>query len=215
MFRQNYGRSLLLSGQLQPAFTLLDKEIEASFDDDTERARRLLHLAEWMRRNSRYDQATRYADSADAAFRERLPADHPRLGAVARQRGLILRDQGRLDEAEAQLRMAAKILRGSTNRMSNPLIDVEVHLAELRIARGDSEQARALLDAVAAPLAERFVDGAPLRQLSMRSCANRPAVDDADDVSLARLRNLRRRSAPRPTLPVRGAAHQRGTRTRR
>jgi eukaryotic-like serine/threonine-protein kinase len=165
MFRQNYGRSLLLSGQLQPAFTLLDKEIEASFDDDTERARRLLHLAEWMRRNGRYDQATRYADSADAAFRERLPADHPRLGAVARQRGLILRDQGRLDEAEAQLRMAAKILRGSTNRMSNPLIDVEVHLAELRIARGDSEQARALLDAVAAPLAERFVDGAPLRQL--------------------------------------------------
>ncbi|HSX60715.1 MAG TPA: protein kinase [Tahibacter sp.] len=165
MFRQNYGRSLLLSGQLQQALPLIEADIEASFDDDTERGRRQLHLSEWMRRNGRLDQAARFAAGADEIFRPRVPAGHPRLAAIARQRGLILRDQGRYDEAEAQLREASAMLRGTTNRISNPLIDVQVHLAELRLARGDKAEARALLGAVAAPLAERFVDAAPLRQL--------------------------------------------------
>lgn len=165
LFRQNYGRSLLLAGNLEQAFPLLDAEIEASFDDDTERARRMLHLAEWMRRNGRHEQALRYAAGADTAFRQRLPEKHPRLAAVARQRGLILRDQGKLADAEAQLRQAAAILQESGVRVSNPLIDIQVRLAELRLTQGDAAEARSLLDAVAKPIAERFVDGAPLRAL--------------------------------------------------
>jgi eukaryotic-like serine/threonine-protein kinase len=165
LFRQNYGRSLLLAGNLEQAFPLLDAEIEASLEDDTERARRLMHLAEWMRRNRRFDQAARYVAGAEEAFRKTLPANHPRFAAVARQRGLILRDQRRFAEAEAQLRQAIAIFKESGTVLSNPLIDTQVHLAEVRLLQNDKSEARALLEPMAAPLAQRFVDGAPLRQL--------------------------------------------------
>jgi eukaryotic-like serine/threonine-protein kinase len=166
LFRQNYGRSLLLSGQLDAAFPLLDAAVEESMEDHTERARRLLHLAEWMRRSGRYAEAQRYVTQAGDAFAHQLPANHPRQGAVARTRGLILHDQGQLDAAVVQLRQAQAILRESTpGSWSNPLIDTQVRLAATLLAQGDKAGAQALLQEVATPLAQRFVDSAPLRRL--------------------------------------------------
>ena len=165
LFRQNYGRSLMLAGRLDQAFALLDAEIEGSFEDQTERARRLLHLAEWMRRSDRPAEAQRYVTQAGDAFAQQLPATHPRQGAVARTRGLILQQQGKLEASEVQLRQALQLLRQGIGVHANPTLDCQLHLADVLLARGNAAEARQLLQDAAAPLAQRFVDGAPLRAL--------------------------------------------------
>ncbi|UXI66718.1 serine/threonine-protein kinase [Tahibacter amnicola] len=164
VFRQNLGRSLMLAGRLDEALPLLQREIEDSMDTRTERARRLVHLGEWMRRHGKYAEALRFAEQADAAFREFLPPTHARLGAVAKLRGLILRDQNKLPEATEQLRNAVDYIGKGIGEEANATLDAKVQLAELLLAQGKPDEARSLVSAIATPIENRFVEGSPLRK---------------------------------------------------
>lgn len=157
--RQNHARSLLLNGRLDPAYALLAPEIEGPDTAalNTDRGRRLFHLADWMRRNRRYDEALRYLDQATATFAALYPNEHSSQGAIARSRGLIWRDQHRLDDAERELRRAVDNFARTVGKDSNSTIEAELRLAEVQLARGRIDDARALHARVTPLLDERFV----------------------------------------------------------
>jgi serine/threonine-protein kinase len=167
IYRQNLGRSLMLNGKLDGARVLLDMSIEGSTDSldlNIERGRRLVHLAEWMRRSRHFDEALKYVDQASAAFGALYPPTHARHGSIARVRGLILRDMGRQAEAEVELRRAVDILSKSAGKQANATIDAEMQLADLLFARGNKDEARTLYTSLAPLLPTRFVDGSALRR---------------------------------------------------
>ena len=126
-------------------------------------ARRLLHLAEWMRRTHRYEDALRYLEQASTAFVALFPDQHSSRGALARARGLVYRDQNRLDEAEREFRFAAENFTRTGSKDANPTIEVELQLADVQLARGHVDEARALHERVAPLLDERFVAQSPVR----------------------------------------------------
>jgi len=166
-YRQNLGRSLLLAGRLDAAWPYLSRDIEGgaeSLDLNIERGRRLVHLAEWMRRSGRLNEAMTYADLAGAQFAALYPADHPRQGAVARTRALVLRDQGRAAEAEIEMRRAAKILAAGIGKDANATLETELLLAQLLASHGKSEEAHALMAHIGPLLELRFVETAPARR---------------------------------------------------
>jgi serine/threonine-protein kinase len=166
-YRQNLGRSLMLAGKLDAAWPYLSRDIEGgaeSLDLNIERGRRLVHLAEWMRRSGRLAEAMRYADEAGAQFAALYPAEHPRHGAVARTRALILRDQGRTADAEAEMRRARKILAAGIGKDANATLEAELQLAELLASRGETAEAQSLLAHVGPLLEARFVATAPARR---------------------------------------------------
>jgi serine/threonine-protein kinase len=166
-YRQNLGRSLLLAGRLDDAWPLLDRRIEGgndSLDLNIERGRRLLHLAEWMRRSGRTDEALRYAGEAAAQFAALYPPEHPRHGAVARVRAAILRDRGRLADAEKELRRSIEILSDGIGKDANATIEAEIELADLLAAQGANDEATKLVARVGPLLSVRFVEDAPARK---------------------------------------------------
>ena len=107
-----------------------------------------------------------------------MPSTHARLGAVARTRGLILRDAKRFDEAETELRQADSILSKSLGERANATIDAELQLARLLYARGNLAEARRLDDKIAPLLDSRFVETSDVRsehaELSRRLAAATP-----------------------------------------
>jgi len=163
-FRQNLGRCLMLSGKLDEAYPLLERPIENSTDLELESGRRLLHLADWMRRKGRYADALRYADEASKTFLRVLPAEHPRQGGVARIRGLTLSDMGRIDEAAASMRRAVELLAKGMGEEANATLDAKVQLASLLAHQDKRDEANAIVLAIAAPIGKRFVDTSPLRR---------------------------------------------------
>jgi len=166
-YRQNLGRSLMLNGRLDAARPLLDAEIEGSADSvnlNIERGRRLLHLAEWMRRSSREADALHYVEQASTLFATLYPGEHPRHGAIARTRGLILRDQHRLADAEIELRRAAGILARTAGKDANATIDAELQWADVLLALGRADEARALHARITPLLPTRFVEHSALRE---------------------------------------------------
>jgi serine/threonine-protein kinase len=166
-YRQNLGRSLMLAGRLDAAWPYLDREIEGgaeSLDLNIERGRRLAHIAEWMRRSGRLDDAMRYADQASAQFAALYAPEHPRHGAVARIRAGILRDQGRDADAEKELRRSIGILSAGIGKDANATLEAEVQLASLLAARGANDEAETLMTHVGPLLAARFVESAPTRR---------------------------------------------------
>lgn len=166
-YRQNLGRSLMLNGRLDAARALLAMEIEGNLDTvnlNIERGRRLTRLAEWMRRSGRYDEALRYAEQADAMFTSIYPNEHARHGAVARTRGLILRDQHRLAEAQSELQRAADILVRTAGKDANTTIETELQLADVLAELGRVDEARTLHERVAPSLADRFVEHSLVRE---------------------------------------------------
>jgi len=166
-YRQNLGRSLMLNGQLDAARPLLAADVEGNLDTvnlNVERGRRLAHLAEWMRRSGRHDEALRYVDQAAAAFASLYPNEHARHGAVARTRGLILRDQRRLAEAEGELRRAAGILARTAGKDANATIETELQLAGVLAELGRLDEARTLHERVKPLLADRFVEHSLVRE---------------------------------------------------
>jgi serine/threonine-protein kinase len=166
-YRQNLGRSLMLNGNLEAARALIDFPIEGSLnslDLNIQRARRLVHLAEWMRRSHHYDEASTYIEQASSAFAALYPPTHARHGAVARVRGMILRDRGRLEDAEVQLRRAADILSASAGQRANTTIDAELQLASVLFAQGKIDEARLLSERIGPLLPARFVESSVLRR---------------------------------------------------
>ncbi|MFC4820280.1 protein kinase domain-containing protein [Dokdonella ginsengisoli] len=156
MLRQNHARNLLLNGRFDEAYARLTTEIEGA-DAAALNARRLLHLAEWMRRKHRYEDALRYLDQSSAAFAALYPEQHSSHGAVARVRGLVYRDQQRLDEAERELRSAAENFARTGSKDANPTIEVELQLADVQLSRGNVDEARELHARATPLLEERFV----------------------------------------------------------
>jgi serine/threonine-protein kinase len=165
-YRQNLGRSLLLAGRLDAAWPLLSQDIEGgpdALDLNIERGRRLVHLAEWMRRSGRLDEAMNYTDQAATHFAAMYPPEHPRHGAVARTRALILRDQGHVKEAEPEMRRAVAILDAGIGKTANATIEAEFQLAQLLAALGQQAEARTIIVRIAPLLETRFVATALLR----------------------------------------------------
>src|SRR4029079_17312835 len=155
-YRQNLGRRLMLAGKLDAAWPYLSRDIEGgaeSLDLNIERGRRLVHLAEWMRGSGRLNEAITYADLAGAQFAALYPADHPRQGAVARTRALVLRDQGRAGDAETELRRAVQILSAGIGKDANATLETELQLAELLASRGQAAEAQSLMSHIG-PLLE-------------------------------------------------------------
>jgi tetratricopeptide (TPR) repeat protein len=166
-YRQNLGRSLMLAGKLDVAWPYLSRDIEGgaeSLDLNIERGRRLVHLGEWMRRAGRLDEAMRYTEQAAAQFAALYPADHPRQGAVARTRALVLRDEGHVDDAENELRRAVKILAAGIGKDANATLETELQLAQLLASRGRNEEAQSLMTHIGPLLEVRFVETAPARR---------------------------------------------------
>lgn len=166
-WRQNLGRSLMLAGRLDEAWPLLNKDIEGGSDatDVTiEKGRRLIHLAEWMRRSARPHEALQFVDQAEAMFATIFPPTHPRFGGTARMRGLILRDQDKLKQAESELRRAHEILAKGIGPDANSTLDSELQLADVLIARQQFDEARKLVQHVTALAPQRFVESSPTRQ---------------------------------------------------
>jgi serine/threonine-protein kinase len=166
-YRQNLGRSLMLNGQLDAARPLLAADVEGNLDTvnlNVERGRRLAHLAEWMRRSGRHDEALRYVDQAAAVFTALYPNEHARHGAIARTRGLILRDQHRLAEAEGELRRAAGILARTAGKNANATIETELQLAGVLAELGRIDEARTLHERVEPLLVDHFVEHSLVRE---------------------------------------------------
>lgn len=157
--RQNHARSLLLNGHLDEAYGVLAPEIEGpdSAALNVDRGRRLFHLAEWMRRNHRYDEALRYLEQATAKFAALYPNEHSSQGAIARSRGLVRRDQHRLVEAEQELRRAVENFERTVGKDTNSTIETQLQLADVLFARDRIDEARALHARVTPLLDERFV----------------------------------------------------------
>ena len=145
---------------------LLSQDIEGgpdALDFNIERDRRLVHLAEWMRRSGRFDEAMTYADQAATHFAAMYPAEHARHGAVACMRALILRDQGHLKEAEPEMRRAVGILDAGIGKTANATIEAEFQLAQLLAALGQEAEARTVIVRIVPLLETRFVETALLR----------------------------------------------------
>ncbi|WP_300618154.1 serine/threonine-protein kinase [Dokdonella sp.] len=166
LYRLNLGLNLIKNGKLDEALPLIEPDIEGgpeSREFNIDRGRRLSLLAEWMRRSRRFEEALDYIEQARTLFGTIHPARHQRFGYLARARGVILRDQKRLAEAETELRYAAEILPERIGRDSNNTIETELDLAEVLLERGKVDEARALHRRMAPLLAERFVPHSAVR----------------------------------------------------
>jgi tetratricopeptide (TPR) repeat protein len=155
-FRVNLGRSLMLNGRLDAARPLLEAAVdegEASHDRDIESARR----------SGRLDEALAQADIAVTAFAKAYPSGHARQGGAASIRALVLRDQGRLDEAAQEFRRAADLLARFNGEDANSTLDAQLQLADVQHRLGKTDEARALHARMTPLLPARFVDGSPVR----------------------------------------------------
>src|SRR5690606_31649275 len=96
IYRQNLGRALLLAGRYEDSLPLIEREIidDGSVERRIDRLRRLVHLAEWHRRQGQLETAADYLAQAERNLLDHFGADHPRAGAVLRARALLERDRG-------------------------------------------------------------------------------------------------------------------------
>ena len=167
IYRQNLGRVLLLAGRYAEALPLFEQEIvdDGSVERRVGRLRRLVHLAEWYRRNHQLETAAAWLTQAQDHLAESFGNVHPRAGAVLRVRALIERDRGDLAAAEADLRRAIVVLEGSMDTDSNPVTELRLDLADLLVRRGRHVEARTLVERVEASVRTQFKPESPMRAL--------------------------------------------------
>jgi serine/threonine-protein kinase len=167
IYRQNLGRVLLLAGNYDEALPLIEHEIvdDGSNDRRITRLRRLVHLAEWHRRQGKLETAADYLDQAERNLLENFGAEHPRAGAVLLSRALLARDRGDLVAAESRLREAMVATARAAAPDSNPMTELRLDLADVLLRRGAREEARALVEHARASIAANFKPGAPARVL--------------------------------------------------
>jgi tetratricopeptide (TPR) repeat protein len=158
IYRQNLARVLLLSGQYAEALPLLEQEIvdDGSAERRIDRLRRLVHLAEWYRRNGHLETASTWIAQAEANLADVFGAEHPRAGAVLRSRALIERDRGHLVAAERDLRRALAVVEGSQGAEANPVTELRLDLAGVLVRREQHDEARALVEQVRANVQTKF-----------------------------------------------------------
>jgi tetratricopeptide (TPR) repeat protein len=165
-FRQNLGRTLMFEGRLDEAWPLLAHRIEGSSDAmelQVERARQLFHQGEWMRRRGRKTDALDYFARADAAFTKLYPEQNARQGTLARARALLWRDEGKLDDAETEMRRAVRILTAKSQADGPATLEAKVDLATLLAQHGKTKEAREIVADVDTPVRAKFVEQSPTR----------------------------------------------------
>ena len=166
MYRQNLGRSLMLSGRLDDAWPLIEPEIPGGQSDVNtvvvERGRRLLHMAEWLRRSGRLSEVETMLDQASQVFLSVLAPDHPRIGAVLRSRGLLALDRGRPKDAAPLLREALGLISGAFGDDSNVAIETRLQLADAELRLGNADVARSLLAVSEPPVDKLFHPKSPI-----------------------------------------------------
>ena len=166
MFHQNLGRTLMFEGKLDEAWPLLAQRIEGSSEAmelQVERARQLFHEGEWMRRRGRKAEALDYFAKADAAFTKLYPEQNTRQGNLARARALLWRDDGKPDDAEAEMRRAVAILTAKSSADGPATLEAKVDLAALLAQRGKQKEARDIVTEVDTPVRAKFVEQSPTR----------------------------------------------------
>ena len=167
IYRQNLGRALLLAGRYEDALPLIEREVvdDGSVERRIDRLRRLVHLAEWHRRQGQLETATDYLAQAERNLLDNFGADHPRAGAVLRARALLERDRGELGAAETHLREAMVATARASAPESNPMVELRLDLADVLLRAGKRDEARALVEQTRASLAANFAQAAPARAL--------------------------------------------------
>lgn len=159
IFRQNLGRSLMLSGRLEEAYPHLSAEIPGG-DELTglviERGRQALHLGEWHRRRGELDAAGPWLDRAQQLFSGSLPEGHPRFAAVLRSRGGLAIAEGRAGEAVTHLRSALAIVEAALGPDAHVTIDTQLQLVDALVRAGAFAEARPLLETIRGKVAELY-----------------------------------------------------------
>jgi len=164
-YRQNLGRSLMLAGWLDEAWPWLDRPIEGSAEPIatvTERGRRHLHRAEWLRRRGRLAEVAPELASAETVFAEVFEPGHPRLAAVARVRGELALDSGDPAAAVGLFEAALGDLEAALGDGAPVVIETRVQLARALLAAGRRPEAGRVLAPAAAQAPGLFVPDAPI-----------------------------------------------------
>ncbi len=158
IYRQNLARVLLLSGRYAEALPLLEPEIvdDGSVERRIDRLRRLIHLAEWYRRNGKLESALDWAAQAEANLVANFGIEHVRAGAVWRTQALIARDRGDLAAAEAGLQRALAVVEKGLGAESNPVTELRLDLADVLLREGRRDDARALVERTRANVYAKF-----------------------------------------------------------
>ncbi|HEX7769932.1 MAG TPA: tetratricopeptide repeat protein, partial [Dokdonella sp.] len=165
IYRQNLGRALLLAGRYGEALPLIEREIidDGSNDRRIARLRRLVHLAEWYRRQGEAETASGYLDQAERNLLADFGAGHPRAGAILRTRALLESDRGDFAAAEAHLREAMVATEKAAAADSNPMNELRLDLAEVMLREGKRDDARALVERARPGVLANFKPVAPSR----------------------------------------------------
>ena len=165
IYRQNLGRALLLAGRYAEALPLIEREIvdDGSNDRRIARLRRLVHLAEWYRRQGELETASDYLDQAEKNLLANFGAEHARAGAVLRTRALLESDRGDFAAAQTHLREAMVATEKAAAADSNPMNELRLDLAEVMLREGKHDDARALVERARPGVLANFKPVAPAR----------------------------------------------------
>lgn len=164
-YRQNLGRSLLLAGRLDEAWAWLDLPIEAGAEPVatvTERGRRHLHRAEWLRRRGRLPEVEPELRQAESVFAEQFQPGHPRFAAIARVRGELALDTGDAAAAVGHFDGALAELRAALGDEAPVVIETRVQLSRALFAAGRRAEARRARAEAARLAPAVFVPDAPI-----------------------------------------------------
>ncbi|HNR92849.1 MAG TPA: protein kinase, partial [Dokdonella sp.] len=163
IYRQNLARVLLFSGRYKEALPLLEPEIvdDGSVERRVDRLRRLIHLAEWHRRNGQLETAEQWIAQAERNLEENFGPEHVRAGAVLRAKALVARDRGDLASAESDLRRALAVVEKGLGAESNPVTELRLDLADVLLRAGQRDEARVLIERVHTNVYTKFMLDSP------------------------------------------------------
>ncbi len=144
----NYARTLALAGHVDEARTLMQSVVTAHKADgkgsEFEWAIETFRLAQIEYLAGRFGDATRLVDAAQPILVEALPAGHPALAAVLGVRGRIALAEDDLELADREF-SASRLMQVAAKALPFDLALIDVSRARVAAARGDSDQARAIL----------------------------------------------------------------------
>ncbi len=155
--RSNLGRVLAFRGRYDEARALLEatrREVEPLGPESFDYAFETFRLATAERLAGRFARASALIDEAERGFKAQVPEGHPVLAHVLRSRGYIAAAQGRFEDATRELDAARAILVAAFDEDNLDVRIVDVERAAVLAARGENDQARALLT-VALPTLRR------------------------------------------------------------
>jgi len=161
--RQNLGRLLMLAGRAEEAHDWLALKVPSSetSGDELQRARRLVHLAEWHRRYGDAREARRFVERAEAAAADLGGTSSARYAQVLKTGALLDAAAGRRDDAHTKLEAARALLVAGRGERYVGAGEIDLELAELARARGDTNEARRLAAQARAIMTETLVETAP------------------------------------------------------